>query len=47
MMGPLECKEGNETPALPMVGHFLPKSFQLPDSRAHVKMEFGGRKCET
>lgn len=39
-MGSLECRGGNETPALlMMMGCFPSKEFQLSDSRALVRME--------
>lgn len=40
--GPLECKGGNETPALLLLVDCFPsREFQLPDSRALVIMESG------
>ena len=47
MMGALKYKAGNETPALLlMVGRFPSREFQVLDSRALVRLEFGGEKCK-
>lgn len=42
MSGALECKGGNETPALLLLADCFPsREFQLPDSKAPVIMELG------